>query len=222
MPQCIAVPRRIERPRLPGGRLAARSRFAGQLPPQPRAKRERAGFDGCREQRPAEGLRRVRGRGATHNASRARGTYRHAGHQRDGTWPDEQSRETAGCSTLSRRSDRYGCLIASCSSPKYRAASYALWARHRSSRLSTVVAPPSANGRTWWNSRKACSAQRPSVPTNVQRPWSRAHTARLTAAGTWRVRETSVLLPRGRVVAASFVFSSCSSGTVKARSMIAA
>ena len=72
------------------------------------------------------------------------------------------------------------------SGPKYSSASCALWLLHRSSRFSTVVAPPAAYGTTWWNSRKPRSVQRPFVPTKAHCPPSRAQTSRLTAAGMWR------------------------------------
>ena len=53
----------------------------------------------------------------------------------------------------------------------------------------TLVTPPAAYGSTWWNSRKALSRHRPSAPANAQRPASRRHTARRTAAGMWRERD---------------------------------
>jgi hypothetical protein len=89
--------------------------------------------------------------------------------------------------------------------------------------FSASVAPPAANGTTWWNSRKPASAHRPSAPTNAQRPSSRVHTILFTAAGTRREVATPVdELALGVRVDAYFTFSNCSTSTVSARSTTAA
>ena len=69
-------------------------------------------------------------------------------------------------------------------SPKRSSASYALCGRQRSWRFVAVLGPPSANGTTWWNSRKLRSAQRPPAPTKAHCPPSRSQTFRFTSAGT--------------------------------------
>ena len=58
--------------------------------------------------------------------------------------------------------------------------------RHRSSRFSVTVAPSSAYGRRWWNSRNPRSVHRPDIPTNAHWPPSRFQTSLFTAAGIWR------------------------------------
>ena len=112
-------------------------------------------------------------------------------------------------------------------SPKNSRASYSLCAWHRSWMFATVASPPAAYGSTWWNSRNAVSRQRPSRPTNAQRPASRRQTSRRTAAGMWRVRPVpagpgAAADPHRRDVSAKRRRSSALASAVIARSKISA
>src|SRR2546430_1622505 len=78
-------------------------------------------------------------------------------------------------------------------SPKRSSASYALCGRQRSWRFVAVLGPPSANGTTWWNSRKLRSAQRPPPPTKAHCPPSRSQTFRFASAVALILRERAEL-----------------------------
>jgi hypothetical protein len=83
--------------------------------------------------------------------------------------------------------------------PKYCSASYALWARQRSSRFSARAGPPAAYGTTWWNCRNPVSVHRPFVPINAHCPPSRVQTSRFTTAGMWREADAVLRAARGRL-----------------------